>query len=141
MKTWFEEWEKENRVADSIYYKEKISENESVIDSTTHKPKKIRESAHVRGRKYKTNLLKRYNHNTIWDGYYSLSLYHYYMPDPDNKPTVIKPIRGEFIWCEWAGPSFTKRKKRETNRKVRRMKNDELLSIGKGYKKLFGDCW
>lgn len=141
MKTWFKEWERENKVSDSLYYKEKFSEIESIPNISTSKPKKTRESAHIRKRNYKTNLLKKYNRSTIWGGYYSLSLYHYYMPDPDNKPTLIKPIRGEFAWCERAGPSFTKHKKKETNRKIRHLRGHELLFTGKGYKKLFNERW
>lgn len=40
MKTWFEDWERENKISDSLYYKEKILEGEPISNIYTSKPKK-----------------------------------------------------------------------------------------------------
>ena len=112
-------------------YQEKISEEETnIVKRKITSKKPMVSSARARNLIYKKEMLRKYYRNTIWGGFYSMSLYGYYCPNPETKPNLIKAIHGSFVLSEWAGPVWSKQRKHYINSKIRKMPL-ENLPIGK----------
>ena len=111
-----EYWYKANELDDT--------NNNKSLTSSCRRPRKI--NSKIRNRRYKKALIKRFYMNTSTNGYYSLSAYSYFCPNPETRPHVIKIIHGPFLFCDWAGPAWAKERKKTTNRMIRKMTCEDI---------------
>lgn len=124
MTNWLTEWEYENAY-DSADFSMKAEEKDVIIEMTKPARRKHTVTSRVINHNHKAKMLRKFDRNTNSDGYYSLSLYHYYRPNPD-KPMVIKPIHGKFNRYIWSGPKYNEQLKKTTKRRVRRAKDEDI---------------
>ena len=122
MTNWLTEREYENAY-DSADFSMKAEEEDVIIEMTKPARRKHTVTSRVINHKHKAKMVRMFDRNS--DGYYSLSLYHYYRPNPD-KPGVIKHIHGKFNRNIWSGHKYNEQLKKTTKRRVRRAKDEDI---------------